>query len=136
MITSRDTWIKDRLSVRRRRRRRKRTEACHVVVEDGKQQGLPSQLGEHGANDADGRGDGEDGKAEPVEFFPPVGPCYGGKRLLGFESVGDVVVGDIGIDGDVGIDVLCLAWVNGRHGGKETRAGKVNFDTRPFYLKD
>lgn len=43
-----------------------RTEACDIVVKDGKAKGLPSELCVIRADDANERGEGKDGKAEPV----------------------------------------------------------------------
>ena len=73
MVTRRDTCRMVKISERSKGQKRIFfTQARHVVVENCKQKSLPPQLGEHGANDANGRCDCENGETEPVEFFPPI----------------------------------------------------------------
>lgn len=70
-------------------------EAGEVVVENGKEKSLPAEGSEHGTNEADEGGDGEDGETEPVDFLVPVLPGNRRKGLLGLQGVGDIVVGDV-----------------------------------------
>jgi len=77
------------------------TQTRHVVVEYGEQERLPTERGEHSANNADDGSDGEDDEAEIVELLVPVSPGHRWERLLGLESVSDIVVGNVPVDGDV-----------------------------------
>jgi len=73
-----------------------------VVVEDREQKSLPAKRGEDSTHNADKRGDGEDGEAEPVDVFIPIVPGNGGQRLLGLQGVGNIVVGDMKVSWDIG----------------------------------
>ena len=56
--------------------------------------------------DGNGGRDGEDGKGEVVELLPPVVPADGWPLLLVLDGPGDVVVGDVDVDGDIGLEFL------------------------------
>ena len=56
--------------------------ASKVVVENGEEEGLPTEFGKSGANDAYNWGDAEDDDVEPVKVVAPVGPVEGRKGFL------------------------------------------------------
>lgn len=56
--------------------------ASEVVVEDGEEEGLPTEFGKGSANDAYNWGDAEDDDVEPVKVVAPVGPIEGRKGFL------------------------------------------------------
>jgi hypothetical protein len=108
------------------------TQSRYEIVDHGKDKGLPTKLSEHGADDTNDRGDGEDGKAEPVDLLVPVGPRYRRKGLLGLKSVSDIIVRNVDVGGGIVHD-LCpgggcrggrgrLARVDRRHDGKEVKS--------------
>lgn len=70
-------------------------ETGDIVVENGKEEGLPSELDEVGADEANDGGDAEDNDVEPVKVVDKVVPSEWRKGLLSLESVFDVVVGDV-----------------------------------------
>jgi len=77
-------------------------ETGEIVVEGREQESLPSKRSEDSAHDADKRGNREDGKTEPADVFIPIVPGNRGKRLLGLQGVGNIVVGDVKVSGDIG----------------------------------
>ena len=93
---------------------RELTQTRHVIVEHREQERLPAERGEHSADNADDRGDGEDGEAKIVELLVPVSPGHRWERLLGLESMGNIVVGNVQVDGNVASG-RCR-WLHGRLG--------------------
>lgn len=95
--------------------------ACHVVVENSEKTGFPTELCKVGTNKANDGGEGEDSDVEIVELCGPVTPSDGWKGFYCFESVLDVVVGNIEVGRNGLVDELRLLPGGGRHGRRGNR---------------
>lgn len=97
-------------------------ETSEVVVEDGEETCSPLERSKHGANEAHGGRDGEDGETEPVDLLVPILPGNRRKGLLRLQGMGDIVVWDVEVDGNVvglgGSRDLLGRCGRGGHGGR------------------
>ena len=91
------------------------TETRHEVVKHAEDGGLPAKRHVEGAVNGDGGGNSEDGNGEVVELIVPVVPGDWGTLFLVLDGPGDVVVGDVGVDG---LFILCVGG-NGHGGGRD-----------------
>lgn len=85
------------------------TETSHVVPKDGKGSGFPLKGG--GERTVDGKkcGGTDDSGGRPVDVLEEVAPGDVRKSFCSGEGMLDVVVGDVGVGGDV---ALCEGFID------------------------